>query len=217
MRFELDEALIDDILFHMENQNGSFMLDTQKGVVVNIEDCDDRVTDGVFDDEDRFVSLPNWTAQDGYRLMEKFTVELKNPLVRQELSAALNISKGVFRAFKNTLAQYPETEKLWNRRKRQKMKDEVAAWYNSQRETWGLEPVGSEPEDTLSLLLEDFVLRQGNSGDIEKAAALHKLCIEQIEDKTAAAVFEKMNPLIFPVDFLFAAETASGKMPLICV
>ena len=209
MKFELDDILIDDILFNMENQEGAFLLDTHEGLVVCTDNPEFEDID--FDDEERFISLPDWSSHDGYRLMEKFVAELRNPIARQELSGALNRSKGVFRAFKNVLEQYPETETLWFKFKEQKMKNEVINWYNSLREEWGLEPIGSEPEDTSSLVLEDFVLRPGDSADTEKAYKLHKLCLEEKENKTAAGIYESLNKFEFPGSYSFVAESADGN------
>jgi ribosomal protein S18 acetylase RimI-like enzyme len=203
MRFELDNALTDEILFYMENQDGEFLLDTKEAVVVDIHNND-------FDDDERFIPLPQWSSNDGYRLMENFAAKLKNPVVRQELSAALNRNKGVFRSFRNVLEQYPEAEKMWFNFKEKKMKDEVTAWYNSLREEWGLEPLGVEPEDNSSLVLEDFILREGKTSDLENAAALHKLCIEQKRDDPAFSVYEEMNPFVFPGDLCITAENPSG-------
>jgi hypothetical protein len=45
--------------------------------------------------------------------MEHFAAGLRNPVVRNELTLALNRGRGVFRAFKDILSRYPETEKLW--------------------------------------------------------------------------------------------------------
>ena len=202
MQFELDDALIDDILFHMENQEGDFLLDTQEGKVVSADNKND---------DERFISLPGWNSGDGYRLMERFTAEIKNSLVRGELSRALDRNKGVFRAFRDILEQYPETEKMWHRFKDQKMKEEVINWYNSLREEWGLQPIGTEPEDNSSLVLEDFVLREATATDHEKAAALHKICIDEIKDKTACLIFEDTNCFVFPGDFCFAAENSGGE------
>jgi ribosomal protein S18 acetylase RimI-like enzyme len=143
--------------------------------------------------------------------MEKFTANLKNPIVRHELSAALNSKKKVFRSFKDAIEQYPETGKLWFIFKEKEMKNEVFAWYNSLREEWGLEPLGAEPEDNSSLVLEDFVLREGKDSDLENAAALHKLCIEQKKDEPSFSVYEEMNPFVFPGDICFTAESASGE------
>jgi ribosomal protein S18 acetylase RimI-like enzyme len=95
------------------------------------------------------------------------------------------------------------------------MKEEVIAWYNSLREEWGLEPVGGEPEDTSSLVHEDFTLRNGEKSDLEKACALHDLWIEEREkrenDNVFSTIFEGMNPFIFPGDLCFVAENANGE------
>ena len=209
MRFELDNALTDEILFYMENQNGNFLLDIKEGNVIDIQN-NEYEDEPDFNDDERFISLPEWSSNDGYRLMENFTAKLKNPIVRQELSAALNKNKGVFRSFRNVLEQYPETEKMWFNFKEQKMKDEVIAWYNSLREEWGLEPLGIEPEDNSSLVLEDFVLRKGKDSDLENASALHKICTEEKEEKNLSELYEKMNPFVFPGDICITAESPSG-------
>ena len=209
MRFELDGALMDDILFYMENQEGDFLIDTQEGQVIDINNNDyDEEPD--YNDDERFLELPEWSPREGFRLMEKFTAGLKNPVLRHELSLALSRNKGVFRFFKNVIEQYPETEKLWFNYKEREMKREVVAWYNALREEWGLEPIGNEPEDTSSLVLEDFVLREGKETDYEKASALHKLCVDEREDKEISGVCESTNPYLFNGEFSFIAETANG-------
>jgi ribosomal protein S18 acetylase RimI-like enzyme len=209
MRFELDNTILNEILFYMENQDSEFLLDTQEVIIVDIHNNDYK-DDVDFTNERRFISLPRWSSVDGYRLMETFAAKLKNHIVSQELSAALNRSKKVFRSFRNVLEQYPETEKMWFSYKEQKMKDEVITWYNSLREEWGLEPFGIEPEDNLSLVLEDFTLREGNKTDCENAAALHKLCIEERKSEIFSALFEETNPFIFPGDFCVIVENPAG-------
>jgi len=154
MGFELDNILINQILFHMENQEGVFVLDTLKNQIVNSANVDN--------DDKNYIGLPEWSPKDGYRLMEKFTAGLNNPVARQELTAALNQNKGVFRAFRDVLEQYPEIEKMWLKYKEQKIRSQITAWYNALREEWGLEPVGVEPEDTSSLVLEDFIFKEND-------------------------------------------------------
>jgi len=158
MRFDLDNILIDEIIFYMENQEGEFILDIKNSHVFDVLNHEyDEEPD--LNDNDRFISIPKWEPKDGYRLMEKFAASLKNPVLRHELGEALNRSKGVFRAFRNVLEQHPETDKLWQRYKDQKMKNKVIGWYNALREEWGLEPVGVEPEDNSNLVLEDFLFK----------------------------------------------------------
>ena len=209
MRFELDDALMDDILFYMEDQEGEFLIDTQEGQVIDINN-NDYEEEPDYNDDGRFIDLPEWSPREGFRLMEKFTASLKNPVLRHELSLALSRNKGVFRFFKNVIEQYPETEKLWFNYKEREMKRVVSAWYNALREEWGLEPIGSEPEDTSSLVLEDFVLREGKEADYEKAAALHQLCVEELKDKDSFSVYESLNQCDFSGDFFIIAETSNG-------
>lgn len=230
MRFELTGALIDDILFFMEDQNGEFLFDTEEGVVIGVDDeeFDEEAEEG------RYLSLPEWGPSDGFRLMERFTAGLRNPLVREELSAALDRGRGVFRIFKDTIARHPETEKRWFAFKEQEMKREVIRWYNALRERWGMELVGSEPEDTSCLVLEDFRFREGEAPDREEAEALHRVCaaayrgeapggFEEAGDdsvharnagadtRAAAETLADMNRWVFPGDLCIAAETAGGE------
>jgi len=215
MQFDLSPALIDEILFYMEDQNGEFLLDTQEGLVLNTED--EAFDADAFDaDDDRYISLPEWGPSDGFRLMERFTAGIHNALVREELSAALDRGRGVFRAFKNTLSRYPETEKRWFDHKDREMKREVIAWYNALRESWGLELIGAEPEDTDGPALEDFHFREGTQQDRHNAEQLHDVCQnEYIEWCTAkkinAAVVTGLSEWFFPGDLCFTAETAGGE------
>ena len=202
MQFELNQTLIDEIIFFMEDQSGEFLLDTEEGVVINVDEGELEENDG-----SRYISLPDWGPSDGFRLMEHFTTGLHNALVREELSAALNRGRGVFRAFKDTLGRYPETEKLWFGYKDREMKREVISWYNSLRETWGLELIGEEPEDIAGLALEDFRFRPGAAQDNAPARELHRACL----DDANAALRAGMGEWVFPGDLCFVAETAGGE------
>jgi ribosomal protein S18 acetylase RimI-like enzyme len=215
MRFELDKILIDEILFHMEDQDGEYLLDTQEAKIINIDMYDmDNEPENIAEDENRYISLPEWDSNDGFRLMENFTAQLKNPILRHELSAALNTKRGVFRSFKNVLEHYPEAEKMWYNFKEREMKDEVIAWYNGLREEWGLEPIGGDPseisEDISAIVLEDFIFREGTESDAPEISALHKLCAEDLKDNLIVCVTEPRAPSNLSGDVFLAAETASG-------
>jgi ribosomal protein S18 acetylase RimI-like enzyme len=189
MKFELTNALIDEILFFMEDQEGSFLLDTVEGIVAGgIDDpFDDDFDDDDGEDGERYIGLPDWDSSDGFRLMERFAAGFRNPVVREELSSALSRGKGVFRAFKDTLSRHPEAEKLWFSFKDKEMKREIIRWYNGLREEWGLEQIGSEPEETDDLVLEDFRFRAFQEEDIFQAEELHRQCLEERESETELA------------------------------
>jgi len=213
MIFELDEALIDEIIFFMENQSDESVFDTLECTIISRNPYFDTFeTDEESDDDDdsiegRYIDLPEWTTQDGFRLMEHFTAGLKNPVAREELSKALNRGKGVFRLFKDVLTRYPQIEKQWYKYKESEMKKEVIDWYNSYREIWGLELIGPEPDDTSSLVLEDFHIREGLPSDLEKASSLHNACVSEAK---VNAVYKEMNPFVFPGDICLVSETKEG-------
>jgi ribosomal protein S18 acetylase RimI-like enzyme len=208
MQFELTEALIDEILFFMEDQSREFYLDAQKEIVVST-DSDEFEQDAFDAGDSRYISLPDWGPSDGFRLMERFTAGLHNALIREELSAALDRGRGVFRAFKDTLSQYPEAEKLWYTYKEREMKREVISWYNSLRESWGLELIGEEPEDIVSLVLEDFRFRAGTAQDKDKVDKLHSEILNNAESHHDEVI--SMDEWAFPGDPCFVAETAGGE------
>jgi GNAT superfamily N-acetyltransferase len=203
MQFELSPALIDEIIFFMEDQDGEFYVDTQEGIVISSdnEEFDDEA------DDSRYISLPEWDSSEGFRMMGRFTAALHNALIREELSAALDRGRGVFRAFKDTLGRYPETEKQWFAYKEREMKRIVIAWYNAMRESWGLELIGEEPEDIAGLALEDFSFREGTSADKPDAQKLHQSCIDEYG---GADILIGMDDWVFPGDISFTALTAGG-------
>jgi len=186
MQFELTEALIDDILFSMEDQNGEFLLDTVEGVVIGgVDGLDVDEEEGDGEDSSRYIDLPEWDSASGYRLMERFAAGFRNPLVRKELTSALDRGRGVFRAFKDVLGRYPETEKLWFAYKEQEMKRHILRWYNGLRQEWGLEKLGTEPEETGDLVLEDFSFRPFLKEDLAQAGELHRYCLEEYRETLA--------------------------------
>jgi N-acetylglutamate synthase-like GNAT family acetyltransferase len=201
MQFELTEALLDDILFSMEDQDGAFYIDTQEGVVKPRWDADDLLKT---DEEVRFMNLPKWDSSSGFRLMERFTATIKNPLIRNELSAALDRGKGVFRAFKDALSQHPEAEKFWFSFKEREMRREVIRWYNALREEWGLEKIGLEPEETDDLVLEDFRFRDFKNEDRAAVTELHKTMRETAEDPDIFPSIGDETPALI-------AESGSGE------
>ena len=206
MKFELTEALINDILFSMEDQMGEYYIDTVEGTITGGMDND--FLDEEDDNEDRYISLPDWQSSDGFQLMEHFTAGFKNPVIRRELSSALNRGRGVFRAFKDTLEKYPEAEKLWFSFKEHQMRKEIIDWYNALREEWSMEKIGSEPEETGDLVLEDFRFRMYEKNDIDAIRELHKSCTSEssIDTDTNTGI----NEVDLHKSLVWCAESSGG-------
>lgn len=148
MYFELTDALVDSIINALDNQNQRFAVDASSSTLVEIfeDECD----------EDRFYIIPSWTSDDGFALMEQFVNSLHSPIARNDLLNVLRSGRGVFRGFKNVLKSYPEVEKKWHYFKNKQLIKYVNQWYNSLRETWGLEKLDCEIEETKDILQDDF-------------------------------------------------------------
>ncbi|MDR2070695.1 MAG: GNAT family N-acetyltransferase [Treponema sp.] len=215
MQFELTEALIDSLLFAMEDQDSIFYLDTREGIVIPENDAE--LNGGLKDD--RFISLPEWDSSEGFRLMERFAAGFKNTIIRNKLSAALDRGRGVFRAFKDVLAEYPQAERLWFAFKAREMRRIIMDWYNGLREEWGLARIGTEPEETGDLVLEDFCFRDALPQDLAAVEALHHEYLDglretlrqRVPEKTARSfAAERTGAWIFPGDHAIIAETGDG-------
>jgi ribosomal protein S18 acetylase RimI-like enzyme len=150
--------------------------------------------------------------------MEKFTAALKNTVIRKRLTAALNQGKGVFRAFKDALSSYPETEQLWFAFKEREMRRVILDWYNACREEWGLARLGDEPEETEDLVLEDFRFRPPESRDNTAIEKLRQFCLEELIAAAREKGLGDKPPFIAgwaeglgPAEPLLVAESGAGE------
>jgi hypothetical protein len=153
--FALTEALMTDIAFAMEDQTEDALIDLESGRIAypgvdpDFPEDADQVED--YSDNERWASLPVWSSAQGFRLMERFTDGLADPLSRKRLSHALTQRKGVFRAFKEALLEFPELETVYFRYKDGEMRRHIRHWYAELRsegqetaEGQGPSPVGFE-------------------------------------------------------------------------
>ncbi|MBP3771885.1 MAG: GNAT family N-acetyltransferase [Treponema sp.] len=161
MQFELTESLIESIIFSMEDQNSDFALDADSGSVVPLDSLLSSQIDEL-EAKESLYPLPSWTSDDGFEIMEKFAEGLRIPKIQGELLQVLANGRGVFRNFKNVLKQFPHIEKRFQSFKKAKMRSVVVEWYNSLRESWGLEKLSQDFEDYNELTQEDFEFRPYN-------------------------------------------------------
>ncbi len=158
MQFALTDTLADSIVFAMENQNGVSVLDSVENKVVPL--------DSVRVDDDRYYVLPVWSSADGFELLRSFTDGLHSPLAREDLKRVLSGGRGVFRKFKDVIKQYPEVERRFRFFKDVEMRKRLMEWYNTLRESWGLEKLAAEeeliPDGLEDLVLDDFIFSAFN-------------------------------------------------------
>jgi GNAT superfamily N-acetyltransferase len=221
MRFELSDALIDDILFTMESQYGDFLVDTKQGMVINTENPEelDEEIDFYNDKSGRFIDLPEWDSADGFSLMEHFTAGVKNKAVQEALNRALKRGRGVFRSFKDALETYPEYEKRWFAWKEEEMRKAIRTWYEGLCEEWGVDGVTPpsdkrETNDTDELVAEDFTFRDAGAADLEKALTLHNQCMEE---HTESAGELAMGDLLFDRFSLDGEDPGAVKIAALSV
>jgi ribosomal protein S18 acetylase RimI-like enzyme len=67
----------------------------------------------------------------------------------------------VFRAFKDSLKENKEVERLWFAYKEQRLRAVIVSWYNANREARGLARLPAEPEETEELVMSDFSFAWG--------------------------------------------------------
>lgn len=172
-KIQLNRELIEQIVFGMENQGSAFLLDLEKGMVVEKSLADEGK-------QETQIPLPDWNPSDGFLLMEKFVTSLNNPLYRDQLLQILHIGKGVFRKFKNLLKTHPQMERLWYNFKQREMQNIIVTWLESYQDYLELSHLGKEPENLQDLILSDFSLIRDSAGLINEAEEWDNLLWEEL-------------------------------------
>ncbi len=229
MHFELSDDVINSLIFAMENQKENNVFDSEQKEVVELDI-------GVKKATDRYYSIPEWTSIDGFKVMEHFVTSLHSPLAKEALHEVLFAGKGVFRNFKNTLKDYPEVEQQWFTFKQKVLKEKVVQWYNVFRDSWGLERIEGEPEETENLIFDDFVFREYDKTlDQERMMQAEEMAAQSIESsyknelgiaagmiwKSYKDFFEAENKIIYICeniagDFSGAISVSSVPSPAKC-
>lgn len=189
--FDLTEEIVSQIIFSMENQNRAFLVRLRDGLVIPAERKGEE--SGAFPG-DRYEEPPPWRSADGYQMMERFMVTVRNPLVREQLRTILSSGRGVFRQFKDTLQEWPEIQRRWFSFKRQEMRSRIVAWYNALRDREGLPriPVELATEETDELVLSDFSIRPIAETPVELLRRIDRKAFFEAYDDVDEAVVEHL-------------------------
>jgi hypothetical protein len=148
--FALTESIAEDIAFAMEDQNDDALIDTETGKIAS-PGLDEDFPEGADDDDpatadsSRWASLPPWSSADGYKLMERFRAAQRQEEAKRAMAVALSSRKGVFKAFKESLAAFPDLQNRFFHYKDLEMRRSIRRWYLGLLAEAG-EEGGSDPE-----------------------------------------------------------------------
>ena len=134
----------------MENQKDIFLFDTKQKTCIHAGEAEET-------DSENLLPLPEWTPVHGFKLMEEFTGTVKNPVIRKKLRETISTRAGVFKRFRQVLAEYPEFESAWRIFKKERLKKTVYSWYQTISLAKELSELGKEPEETYEILRNDFI------------------------------------------------------------
>jgi GNAT superfamily N-acetyltransferase len=197
--FELNDAILERIIFAMEDQTKSRVIDLRTGELVARPEGELEL---------HLAPPPVWTPADGFRLMESFCARIKNLELKRALMRSLSRGKGVFKAFRLVLADYPQEDIQFREYKNALLRHHVESWMDDMRESLGLARMGPEPDEYEELIDEEFALERRGLADspCDLAALAEESFLEALAWLPAAvATFEKRELL----DFL-AANSARG-------
>ena len=161
----------------------------------------------------RLVPIPSWGPAEGFQLMERFVLKLRNPIFAEMLREALSAGQGVFRRFKDILRKNREIERLWFAFKDKEMRQVVEQWYESERELAGLERLAAGGEPPLELVASDFAIVRGEARHVEPALKLDRKVLGELSAEPGHEVSNRagLPPLLDPRSLFLAAELSGGE------
>lgn len=208
--FELNDTILERIIFAMEDQTKSQAVDLRSGELAAKQEGE--AAQGA-------ASPPEWTPADGFRLMESFCARVTTLEAKRALLKSLSHGKGVFKAFRQALASYPQEESRFREYKNTVLRRRIEVWMDDIREAQGFARMGPEPEEYEDLVDEEFAIEYGGLENLpfDMAALVEEAGREALAWLPAAAAsLEKAETIAFldasgPAGFaLFIAE-AKGR------
>jgi len=157
--FELNDTALERIIFAMEDQSRSHYIDLRTGDLVP------RPAQAPSEEAGSESFLPEWIAPppewspaDGFRLMETFCGRISRMEPKLALIKALSRGRGVFKTFRQILAEYPKEDSLFREYKNAVLRHRIELWMDDMRQALGLARLGVEPEEFQDLVDEEFII-----------------------------------------------------------
>lgn len=127
---ELKTRLSDDELDEMEDHIEYVEFDEEPDIPDWMTDEMEMILEILLDESGRYIRIPERQNRIAYQSMNAFLDTIQDPLLKEDLSAALN-GKGAFRKFKDALVRFPRERKRWHGHNAKAMKKESNEWLAS--------------------------------------------------------------------------------------
>jgi hypothetical protein len=127
---ELKTRLSDDEVDELDDDIEYVEYDEEPHIPDWMTDEMEMILEILLDESERYIRIPERQNRIAYQSMSAFLDTIEDPLLREELSAALN-GKGAFRKFKDTLIRFPRERKRWHSYNAKTMKKESIEWLTS--------------------------------------------------------------------------------------
>jgi len=127
---EMKARLYDDEYGEIEDDIEYIEFDEEPEIPDWMTDEMEMVLEILLDESGRYIRIPERQSRRAYQSMNDFIDTVGDPLLKEELSSALN-GTGAFRKFKDVLVEFPRERKQWHGYNAKAMKKEIIEWLNS--------------------------------------------------------------------------------------
>lgn len=155
--FQLTDAILERIVFAMEDQTSEWLIDLRTGDIVDRSEVSDEDLEAV---PERYADLPFWSSRQGFAILEAFAATVTSPPeLKLALNAALRRGKGVFKAFRQTLSSNDMLYRRFQEFKLNAMRHIIEKWMHAIQEEEILAAVKEEPEDLADIIASELELQ----------------------------------------------------------
>lgn len=155
--FQLTDAILERIVFAMEDQTNEWLIDLRTGDIVDRSEVSDEDLEAV---PERYTDLPFWSSRQGFAILEAFAATVTSPPeLKLALNAALRRGKGVFKAFRHALSSNDALYRRFQEFKLNAMRPTIEKWMHAIQEEDALAAVKEEPEDLADIIASELEIQ----------------------------------------------------------
>jgi hypothetical protein len=155
--FQLTDAILERIVFAMEDQTNEWLVDLRTGDIIERSEVDDEDLEAV---PELYSAPPFWSSRQGFSILEAFAATVTSPPeLKLALNAALRRGKGVFKAFRYALSSNDALYRRFQEFKLNAMRPVIEKWMHAIQEEHALAAVKEEPEDLADIIASELEIQ----------------------------------------------------------